>query len=48
MQKVTAQVLSQLGCDNCHSGFDIRFDLVRDFVVDANLAVRAAGAEVAK
>ena len=49
IQKVTAQVLGQLGCDACHSGFDIRFDLVRDFVVDANLNVRAAaGVESAK
>ena len=48
IQKVTAQVLGQLGCEACHSGFDIRFALVRDFVVDANLNVRAAGAELAK
>lgn len=48
IQKVTAQVLGQLGCDACHSGFDIRFDVVRDFVVDANLNVRAVGAEVAR
>jgi hypothetical protein len=40
LQKVTSQVLGQLGCEACHSGFDIRFDAVRDFVVDENLRVR--------
>ena len=34
MQKVTKQVLGQLGCEACHSGFDIRYDVVRQFVVD--------------
>lgn len=43
MQRVTAQVLGQLGCEACHSGFDIRFDVVRDFVVDEKLGVRAVG-----
>jgi hypothetical protein len=43
MQKVTAQVLGQLGCEACHSGFDIRYDTVRDFIVDANLTVKAVG-----
>ena len=31
MQKITAQTLGRLGCDGCHSGFDIRFLLERDF-----------------
>lgn len=43
LQRVTAQVLGQLGCEACHSGFDIRFDVVRDFVVDEKLGVRAVG-----
>ena len=43
MQRVTAQVLGQLGCEACHSGFDIRFDVLRDFVVDEKLGVRAVG-----
>lgn len=43
MQRVTAQVLGQLGCENCHSGYDIRFDVVRDFIVDEKLGVRAVG-----
>jgi len=43
MQKVTANVLRHLGCEACHSGFDIRYDVVRDLVVNANLEVKAAG-----
>jgi hypothetical protein len=31
MQKITAQTLGRLGCDGCHSGYDIRFLLERDF-----------------
>jgi len=34
MQRVTKQILGQLGCEACHSGFDIRYDVVRQFVVD--------------
>lgn len=34
MQKITAQTLGRLGCDGCHSGWDIRFKLQRDFVVN--------------
>lgn len=43
MQQVTASVLGQLGCEACHSGFDIRYDVVREFVVDAKLGVKAVG-----
>jgi hypothetical protein len=43
MQKVTASVLGKLGCEACHSGFDIRYDVVREFVVDEKLGVRTAG-----
>lgn len=43
MQKVTASVLGKLGCEACHSGFDIRFDVVREFIVDEKLGVRTAG-----
>lgn len=42
MQQVTASVLGQLGCEACHSGFDIRYDVVREFIVDENLGVKAA------
>ncbi len=34
MQKVTASVLGRLGCEGCHSGWDIRFLHERDFVVN--------------
>lgn len=40
MQKVTANVLDQLGCPECHSGFDIRFDIERRFVFDQQLRIR--------
>jgi hypothetical protein len=43
MQKVTASVLGKLGCEACHSGFDIRYDVVREFIVDEKLGVRTAG-----
>ena len=39
MQKVTARVLDQLGCPNCHSGFDIRFDIERRFIFDNDLNI---------
>lgn len=34
MQKITAETLGRLGCDGCHSGWDIRFLLARDFRVE--------------
>lgn len=34
MQKVTANLLGRLGCPGCHSGFDIRFRHLLDFVVN--------------
>ena len=43
MQKITASVLGQLGCEACHSGFDIRYEVVREFIVDAKLGVKAVG-----
>lgn len=43
MQKVTATVLGRLGCPNCHSGWDIRFDIFRHYAVDEKLAVREVG-----
>ncbi|HID29265.1 MAG TPA: hypothetical protein EYP19_04590 [Desulfobacterales bacterium] len=35
MQEVTASILDRFGCPNCHSGLDIRFDLERNFLVNA-------------
>lgn len=34
MQNITAQTLGRLGCGECHSGFDIRYLLERDFFVN--------------
>jgi len=39
-QKVQKDILGRLGCMACCSGWDIRFDLQRRFVVDAKLNVR--------
>lgn len=39
-QKVQADILGRLGCRACCSGWDIRFDIERRFIVDANLDVR--------
>jgi hypothetical protein len=43
IQRVQADVLGQLGCPGCCSGFDIRFDLARQFLVDEELNVRTPG-----
>lgn len=40
MQKIQREVLGRLGCPACCSGFDIRFDLARRFMVDEDLVVR--------
>jgi hypothetical protein len=41
-QQVQKDILGRLGCMACCSGWDIRFDIERRFVVDANLNVRSA------
>jgi len=43
IQRVQADVLGRLGCPSCCSGFDIRLDLVRQFLVDEQLNVSALG-----
>ena len=46
MQKVTANLLGRLGCPGCHSGYDIRFRHLLDYVVNpASLAVEAPAFE---
>lgn len=37
MNKVTGLVLAELGCPNCHSGLDLRFDFERDFIFNEKL-----------
>lgn len=39
-QKVQASILDRLGCQACCSGWDIRFDLARSYLVDEKLNVR--------
>jgi len=41
LQKVQRDILGRLGCLACCSGFDIRWDIERNFAVDANLKVLA-------
>lgn len=41
MQQVTANILERLGCPACHSGWDIRFDMERQFLVDEKLNIRS-------
>jgi hypothetical protein len=37
---VQKEILDRLGCGACCSGFDIRWDLAREFAVDDKLDVR--------
>lgn len=39
-QEAQRSILDRLGCGACCSGWDIRFDLQRRFVVDEQLNVR--------
>ncbi|WP_104140055.1 hypothetical protein [Arthrobacter sp. ZGTC131] len=43
IQTVQKEILGRLGCSACCSGFDIRFDIARRFVVDTDLQVQPAG-----
>jgi hypothetical protein len=40
IQKVQGSILDRLGCPACCSGYDIRFDIARSFLVDKNLKIR--------
>ncbi len=40
-QSIQKDILGKLGCMACCSGWDIRFDIERRFVVDAKLNVRS-------
>jgi hypothetical protein len=47
VQKVQASILDRLGCTACCSGWDIRFDIIRSFIVDEQLNLReVAGGDV--
>lgn len=43
IQKVQKDILGRLGCLACCSGWDIRFDLQRQFMIDEKLNVREIG-----
>ncbi len=34
MQNVIKEVMTQYGCNTCHSGIDLRIKIARDFVVN--------------
>lgn len=43
IQKIQKDILGRLGCLACCSGWDIRFDLQRQFLVDEKLNIREFG-----
>jgi hypothetical protein len=43
-KKAVGSILDKLGCQACCSGFDIRFEIERDFHVDHDLQVRSFAA----
>lgn len=45
LQKVQQEILGKLGCPACCSGWDIRFTVQRQFVVDNALTVNEIIAE---
>ncbi len=40
LNKVTREILGRLGCDGCHSGYDFRFVIERDFRVNPALEIQ--------
>lgn len=42
-QRVQRDILSELGCPACCSGFDIRFDVARRFLVGEDLKIQSFG-----
>ena len=38
-QQAQASILDRLGCSACCSGWDIRYDIIREFAVDEKLKV---------
>lgn len=39
LQRVQSEILGRLGCMACCSGWDIRFELERSFIVDKELKI---------
>jgi hypothetical protein len=49
MSKVMSNVLAQLGCSGCHSGWDLRFRHIRDLAINPKtLQVTASGSIIAR
>jgi len=48
LQRVQKDILGRLGCPACCSGWDIRWDIFRNFAVDEKLNVTAASAGLAR
>lgn len=42
-QKVQAEIFERLGHPHCVSGWDVRFDMIRQYVVDAKGTIRESG-----
>lgn len=40
INQVTKEILGRLGCLGCHSGFDLRFVIERDYRVNPNLEIQ--------
>lgn len=43
--KIQRDILGRLGCQACCSGWDIRWDIARRFMIDEQLNVRPVGME---
>ncbi|QIL20841.1 hypothetical protein [Thermomonas sp. HDW16] len=44
MNELTKKILGRLGCLGCHSGYDIRFLIERDFRVNPQLEIEGFNA----
>jgi hypothetical protein len=43
IQRVQKDILGELGCQACCSGWDIRFDVARRFLVSEDLQIQSFG-----
>ena len=39
MTKITANMVKELGCEPCHSGYDIRFEMISRYTINKKLDV---------
>ena len=40
-KEIQGKIMRELGCPACSSGLDIRYDIEREFVIDAELNIKA-------